>query len=288
MNYENDDDKKEPEKEKVKLKDDDEPEVESNLPSSVKDLIKLIFDMKMINNQMKEIGYDAKKMPLGKLAKGSIMRGYEALKGLMEELKKNKKNMDVINQLSSDFYSEIPHDFGFARMQNFVLDTEKKVKAKLEMLQSLQDIQVFTKLLDQGGVKGVNELDSNYLKLDTTVTPLDKDSERYKLLVEYVANTHATTHTAYKLEVEDIFELSKESENKRYREDIDNKQLLWHGSRLTNFVGILSQGLRIAPPEAPVTGYMFGKGVYFADMVTKSANYCFTNQMANTGLMLLC
>lgn len=28
--------------------------------------------------------------------------------------------------------------------------------------------------------------------------------------------------------------------------------LLWHGSRLTNWVGILSQGLRIAPPEAPV------------------------------------
>ena len=34
------------------------------------------------------------------------------------------------------------------------------------------------------------------------------------------------------------------------------RMLLWHGSRLTNWVGILSQGLRIAPPEAPVTGYM--------------------------------
>ena len=34
-------------------------------------------------------------------------------------------------------------------------------------------------------------------------------------------------------------------------------------------VGILSKGLLIAPPEAPVTGYMFGKGIYFADMVTK-------------------
>lgn len=34
----------------------------------------------------------------------------------------------------------------------------------------------------------------------------------------------------------------------RYTKDIDNKMLLWHGSRLTNFVGILSQGLRIAPP----------------------------------------
>ena len=38
------------------------------------------------------------------------------------------------------------------------------------------------------------------------------------------------------------------------------RQLLWHGSRLTNWVGILSQGLRIAPPEAPVTGYMVGHG----------------------------
>ena len=54
------------------------------------------------------------------------------------------------------------------------------------------------------------------------------------------------------------------------------------------FSGILSQGLRIAPPEAPVTGYMFGKGVYFADMVSKSANYCQTTRTNNTGLLLLC
>jgi hypothetical protein len=40
-----------------------------------------------------------------------------------------------------------------------------------------------------------------------------------------------------------------------------------------NFIGILSQGLRIAPPEAPATGYMFGKGVYFADMFDKSFQY---------------
>jgi len=29
-----------------------------------------------------------------------------------------------------------------------------------------------------------------------------------------------------------------------------------HGSRATNYGGILGQGLRIAPPEAPVNGYM--------------------------------
>lgn len=36
------------------------------------------------------------------------------------------------------------------------------------------------------------------------------------------------------------------------------------------------------------TGYMFGKGIYFADMVSKSANYCFTSPGNDVGLLLLC
>jgi len=67
-------------------------------------------------------------------------------------------------------------------MQNFILDNEQKVKKKLEMLQSLQDIQIFTKLLDEQSVSNVNELDANYLKLATNVEPMDKNSDRYKLL----------------------------------------------------------------------------------------------------------
>lgn len=33
---------------------------------------------------------------------------------------------------------------------------------------------------------------------------------------------------------------------------------------------------------------MFGKGVYFADMSSKSANYCWAHGSANMGLLLLC
>ncbi len=91
-----------------------------------------------------------------------------------------------------------------------------------------------------------------------------------------------------KLSVQDAFKVDREGEDKRFRTDIGNDTLLWHGSRLTNFAGILSQGLRIAPPEAPVSGYMFGKGVYFADMVSKSANYCSAGSSNYTGLLLLC
>jgi poly [ADP-ribose] polymerase len=33
---------------------------------------------------------------------------------------------------------------------------------------------------------------------------------------------------------------------------------------------------------------MFGKGIYFADMVSKSANYCYTNAQNPVGLIMLC
>lgn len=55
-------------------------------------------------------------------------------------------------------------------------------------------------------------------------------------------------------------------------------------------MGILSQGLRIAPPEAPTTGYMFGKGVYFADVFEKSLSYCYDywGGTSNDQIMLMC
>ncbi len=46
--------------------------------------------------------------------------------------------------------------------------------------------------------------------------------------------------------------------------------------------------MRIAPQKAPVTWYIFGKGIYFVDMVSKSANYCFTNWENPVGCILLC
>ena len=82
---------------------------------------------------------------------------------------------------------------------------------------------------------------------------------------------------------------SKDAHIRGYKgNELGNRVLLFHGSRLSNWAGILSQGLRVAPPEAPVTGYMFGKGVYFADMSSKSANYCFANRANPIGLLLLC
>ena len=96
------------------------------------------------------------------------------------------------------------------------------------------------------------------------------------------------------MKVQDIFRIERNGEFDRFSKSpyakltSGDRRLLWHGSRSTNFGGILSQGLRIAPPEAPVSGYMFGKGVYLADISSKSANYCVPSASGNVGLLLLC
>lgn len=71
--------------------------------------------MKTIQFSMKEIGYDAKKMPLGKLADSTIKKGYDVLTDLQEAIQKNKGRSEY-SKLSSMFYTLIPHDFGFQRM----------------------------------------------------------------------------------------------------------------------------------------------------------------------------
>jgi len=74
------------------------------------------------------------------------------------------------------------------------------------------------------------------------------------MIKEYITNTHAPTHSSYTLELMEVFNIERHGESKRYKpfRKLPNRKLLWHGSRTTNFAGILSQGLRIAPPEAPV------------------------------------
>lgn len=107
--------------------DPDKAYNDCKLATPIKSLLRLIFDMKMINNQMMEIGYDPSKLPLGKLAKSSIMKGYETLKAIADEIDGPKRN-DAFERLSSDFYTYIPHNIGFNKMINYVIKTHKVVK----------------------------------------------------------------------------------------------------------------------------------------------------------------
>ncbi|KAL2323662.1 hypothetical protein Fmac_028041 [Flemingia macrophylla] len=261
---------------------------ESKLEPRVAKFISLVCNVSMMNQQMMEIGYNANKLPLGKLSKSTILKGYEVLKRLADVI--DKADRKILEQLSGEFYTVIPHDFGFKKMREFVIDTPQKLKRKLEMVEALGEIEVATKLLKNDADMQGDPLYTHYERLHCELVPVEFGCEEFSMIEEYMKNTHAKTHSNYTVEVVHIFRISKEGEAERFKKfaSTKNRMLLWHGSRLTNWTGILSQGLRIAPSEAPVTGYMFGKGVYFADMFSKSANYCYATRTAKDGVLLLC
>merc|ERR1740129_1509098 len=116
-----------------------------------------------------------------------------------------------------------------------------------------------------------SDIHTLYRGLGVTLTPLKDDTIAFKTIAEYVNTTHSLLHSAYRIQTRNVFQIGDAAQNADYAEfskHITKKELLWHGSRMSNWSGILSQGLRIAPPEAPVTGYMFGKGLYFSNCVS--------------------
>ncbi|KAM6558354.1 hypothetical protein CsatA_027593 [Cannabis sativa] len=260
----------------------------TKLEARVAKFISLICNVSMMRQQMMEIGYNADKLPLGKLSKSTILKGYEVLKRIAEVI--GQSNRRLLEQLSGEFYTIIPHDFGFKKMRDFVIDTPQKLKNKIEMVEALSEIEVATKLLKDDIGCQEDPLYSQYQSLRCELTPLDCDCDEFNMIAKYMQNTHAKTHSNYTVDIVHLFRVSRDDEVDRFSKfaSTKNRMLLWHGSRLTNWTGILSQGLRIAPPEAPVTGYMFGKGVYFADMFSKSANYCYASHSTSSGVLLLC
>ncbi|KAJ9438165.1 Poly polymerase [Diplonema papillatum] len=266
------------------MEDEDGEEVDCKLDERVRGVMELIADKTDMTRTMRELHVDTERMPLGKISKAQIKQAYGHLKTIESEIKKGKTSSSKLVDASSMFYTLVPHNIGMAKPRP--ISTAKELREKMELLDTLSDLEVAEKILAKAKHSGLHPLDSAYHEMKCTLQPLEKDSETYKLINQYLTATHGPTHNI-KIKLLDAFEVAREGEDKRFKQHskLDNHTMLWHGSRLSNWMGILSQGLRIAPPEAPVTGYMFGKGVYFADMATKSGNYCRASSQSDVGFM---
>ncbi|KAL0419793.1 UNVERIFIED_CONTAM: Poly [ADP-ribose] polymerase 1 [Sesamum radiatum] len=275
----------------------------SQLAPQLVELMKMLFNVETYRAAMMEFEINLSEMPLGKLSKSNIQKGFEALTQIQNLLNGTAYAPNVKESLlvdASNRFFTLLHIFLIHANSSFFAPKSNLecLLRQVKMLEALQDIEIASRLVGFDADSD-ESIDEKYSKLQCQISPLSRDSEDFKLIEKYLNTTHAPTHTEWALELEEVFSLEREGEVDKYaayRAKLKNRMLLWHGSRLTNFVGILSQGLRIAPPEAPATGYMvffyfstvfFGKGVYFADLVSKSAQYCYTDRKNPVGLMLL-
>lgn len=258
----------------------------SLLEPRVQALIELICNIRTMEEMVMEMKYDTKKAPLGKLTAEQIRAGFQSLQKVEACLKRKQMGRPLV-EACNEFYTRIPHDFGLKTPP--LINTDQELREKTQLLEALSEIRIGIKAVQSEQLDQEHSLDRSFRGLSCEIEPLEKDHPDFQVLERYLSSTHAPTHKDYTMTLLEVFALNKPGAQlgAAFRSDLPNRMLLWHGSRLGNWAGILSRGLRVAPPEAPVTGYMFGKGIYFADMSSKSANYCFATREKDVGLLLL-
>ncbi|XP_050773802.1 poly [ADP-ribose] polymerase 2 isoform X4 [Gopherus flavomarginatus] len=262
-----------------------QPKPASRLDPRVQALLGLICDLQAMEEMVLEMKYDTKKAPLGKLTVEQIRAGFGGALGGV------RGPWGVPGTVGSDLLppgkltvEQIRAGFQSLQKVEAVLRAGDTGRALLEACN-----EFYTRVPHDFGPWARSRSPSSWRAWSCTArsTRWTGATACWAVLERYLLSTHAPTHRDYSMELLEAFTLHRAGEPP-FHTSLPNRMLLWHGSRLGNWVGILSHGLQVAPPEAPVTGYMFGKGIYFADMSSKSANYCFASRQRNVGLLLLC
>lgn len=211
--------------------------------------------------------------PLGVLTLGQIDKGQTVLDDIALSLGKKKKSIDDLTQLSGDFYTVIPHKFGRSREAALlaVIDTADKLSDKADTLQLMRD------MLNVNGKSNVlvnPEIDSKYKALNCEIELVDPG--KYQEMKSYFEKS--VIRGGSKVKVKNLWQIKRAGEHEDFTKDISNHRLLFHGSAVKNWVGILSRGLLL--PKIVVTlgvhrtdaGWL-GSGIYFGGAACTAAGY---------------
>ena len=276
----------------------------SKVEKNVKELLEEIANITMYTKALRQMGIDVDTLPISNLNKDSITQAKDVLKQLTKViddsnfisskgLRANLEDLTAVREkmieLSNQYYELIPNS-SYKNQIAPPLSNHNQVKNCYDALEQISNIEKASKIL-LGALhkqQEKNPIDYIHEALNVKLDHLAEKDPEYEAIEKYVKNTANINFDTHQLKV---FKIEREGEEERMDQfqNIANHRLLFHGSSIFNFIGLLSQGLKIAPPEAPTTGYMFGKGIYLADMFSKSFTYSnsrFTGQ--DSTLLLVC
>ena len=119
------------------------------------------------------------------------------------------------------------------------------------------------------------QIDSQYLSLKTQIEALEASTAEYAKLEKQIVKSQIKTKS---VKVRRIFKVVRPGEDEAFTHDIGNQQLLYHGSRIQNWVGLISRGILL--PKVVVKlgvnrtdpGWL-GNGIYFGDAACTSCFY---------------
>lgn len=102
----------------------------------------------------------------------------------------------------------------------------------MDMLQSLTDMKLASKIIEKSENSDENIVDQNYKSLKNKMTLVKPGTAEHKAIVDYIHDS------GQKPKIKHIFTLDRDGDESRFNKKIGNDQLLWHGSRC-NFIYLI-------------------------------------------------
>jgi predicted DNA-binding WGR domain protein len=250
----------------------------ADLHQRVQDLVAYIYaeaTEALTSTVQAKITAEGIETPLGVLTLGQIDKGEAILQDLYGLFQSGSKNRDRMKDLSSDFYTVIPHRIGRSRaaLEDAVIDSMEDFNAKQETLQLMRDMLQVNG--EAGNVLFDSQLGAKYDALKCGVGFVEPGTDEHRRVVDHVLKSQIKTKN---IKVKSVYTLRRQGEREVFTDHIDNQRLLFHGSRIKNWVGILSRGILM--PKIVVSlgvnrtdaGWL-GSGIYFGDASCTSAFY---------------
>lgn len=266
---------------RIAKKDDAPTRPVSALPAGIQELVRYIYDEAtnaLTSTVAAKITANGIETPLGILTLGQIEKGEEILQELFEVFTKEKREsrkQAELTRLSGEFYTAIPHRIGRTRaaVDSAVINGLDLFNQKQETLQLMKDMLQVNG--EGGSVLFDGKVDAEYEALKCRIGYLDPGSGPFKEIADHVVNSQIKSRT---IKVKNVFTLKREAEWNEFTTEVGNQKLLFHGSRIQNWVGILSRGILL--PKIVVSlgvnrtdaGWL-GNGIYFGDAACTSAFY---------------
>jgi poly [ADP-ribose] polymerase len=286
----------------VKIEEEGEP---SKLHTEVQDLVRTWFG---VTQEFIELNLDTKKCPLGQLSLDQILKGKDILEEARKIVHAKKPDQAELNSLTNQYYSNIPHNFGYARINADVLrlDADDKIDKAFDILDVFGDAKNV-----QSVISKKSAVDSQYATLNADLEWVDPSDPTWKWIDTMLHETRASNHSFLgKLKTHKVYRVKRGGEDKNFLKNAEEiakecgkhapsdvyarlvknrpdvpKELQdlykqanispgWHGTRRANMIGITTKGLLIRPSGVTHAGSMYGDGIYWATNSTKSINYC--------------
>lgn len=279
------------------------PVILNDTPTSLDPNIqKLVFELFNITNTWVETKLSC---PLGQLTNSQIEKGRDLLNQIKQILISSQDDKKI-QQLTNDFYGEIPHNLGQGsrgQMNHLLLNNTLKIAQKDQDLDDLLNAKSL------GVAAASKDVNKQYISLNTKYQHIDHSDYEFSWIQDLMENTKAANHYHLgKIILLDAWKMKREKEEEFFLENAEKiasqcgkqtisdimkklvsskpklgKELdelyiksntlpLWHGTRSSNLIGIIKNGLLIKPSGAIINGSAYGDGVYFG-YCSKSVNY---------------